>query len=107
MSFEAASAGGSSLVGFGSDLDLLETGSFQDFKRYTRGLFGIKEPDIAPPQKERDPGPTHIEPEIRMAIEDYKARMARRRGREATRVTMPSSLMEPVTKRPELKHLVG
>lgn len=108
MSFGMGTAfGGSSVVGFGSDVDFLESGSFQDIKRYTRGLFGIKDPDIAPPKQERAPGPTHIKPEIDLAISDYKARMAKRRGREATRVTMQSSLMEPEMKRPELKHLVG
>lgn len=91
---------------FGSDLS--DQG---DPKRWIKDLFGVDDPKKDIPAVEPaptvtdigDPITKHVKPEIALALSDFEARRAMRRGRGATQVTTPGSLMEPNISRPSLR----
>lgn len=76
-------------------------------------LFDVPDPDVPAVQpaptlgEPADPVRRHIKPEISLALSDYEARMDRRRGRAATRITTPGNLMAPNIRRPELADTIG
>ncbi len=77
------------------------------------GLFDVPDPDVPTVEpaptvgQPADPITRHVKPEVVLALSDYEARMNKRRGRAATRITTPGSLMAPNIKRPELADTIG